>query len=90
MNAVEATVEVKNRLGLHLRAASTLAQTAAQFDANVTLTRGKNSVSARSITGIMTLGAGPGAKLKIRAEGAQAREALKAVQQLFADRFGEE
>ena len=90
MSAVEATVEVKNRLGLHLRAASTLSQAAAQFDAAITITRGKNSVSARSITGLITLGAGPGSKLKIRAEGPQAREALKAVQQLFEERFGED
>ena len=90
MSAVEASVEVKNRLGLHLRAASTLAQAVAKFDATITIARGKHSVSARSITDLITLGAGQGAKLKIRAEGAQAREALKAVQQLFEARFGED
>ncbi|MGH7864515.1 MAG: HPr family phosphocarrier protein [Candidatus Binataceae bacterium] len=90
MSAAEATVEVKNRLGLHLRAASTLSQEALKFDATITISRGKNSVSARSITGLMTLGAGQGSKLKIRAEGRQAREALVAVRQLFEARFGED
>ncbi len=83
-------MEIKNRLGLHLRAASTLAQTAARFSAQVTISRGKNQVSAKSVTGLMMLGAAKGAKLKVRAEGADAREALKAVETLFEARFDEE
>ncbi|MGH7948779.1 MAG: HPr family phosphocarrier protein [Candidatus Binataceae bacterium] len=90
MSVEEATVEVKNRLGLHLRAASTLSQEAAKYDAAITIARGKNSVSARSITGLITLGAGQGSKLKVRAEGPQARDALKAVKRLFEERFGED
>ncbi|MFZ0886879.1 MAG: HPr family phosphocarrier protein [Candidatus Binataceae bacterium] len=90
VNAVEATVEVKNKLGLHLRAASTLAQTAARFSAAITVTRGKHQVNAKSVTSLMVLGAGIGTKLKIRAEGEDAREALHSIQHLFEDRFGEE
>jgi phosphocarrier protein HPr len=86
----EATVEIKNRLGLHLRAASTLAQAAAQFGSQITIARGKNEVNAKSVTGLMMLGAGKGAKLKVRADGDDAREALKAVEALFEQRFGEE
>jgi phosphocarrier protein HPr len=86
----EATVEIKNRLGLHLRAASTLAQTAARFSSQITIARGKNEVNAKSVTGLMMLGAGKGAKLKLRVEGDDAREALKAVEDLFEQRFGEE
>jgi len=83
-------VEVKNRLGLHLRAASALAQTAARFSSQVMIGRGKDLINAKSVTGLMMLGAAQGTKLKVRAEGADAREALKAVQELFDDRFGEE
>ena len=90
VNVAEATVEVRNRLGLHLRAASALAQTAARFASQVMIGRGKNLVNAKSMTSLMMLGAGQGSKLKVRAEGADAREALKAVQELFDDRFGEE
>ncbi len=90
MIVAEATVEVKNRLGLHLRAATTLAETVNRFKSAVTLTRGKNQVSARSITGLMILGAGIGTKLKLRAEGDDAREALSALKQLFDQRFGED
>ena len=90
VNVAEATVEVRNRLGLHLRAASALAQTAARFASQVMIGRGKNLVNAKSMTSLMMLGAGQGSRLKVRAEGADAREALKAVQELFDDRFGEE
>lgn len=90
MNAAEATLEVRNRLGLHLRAATTLAETVNRFKSTVTLTRGKNQVNARSVTGLMILGAGIGTKLKVRAEGDDAREALAAVKQLFEARFGED
>jgi len=90
VNVAEATVEVKNRLGLHLRAASALAQTAARFSSQVMIGHGKDMTNAKSVTGLMMLGAAQGTKLKVRAEGADAREALKAVQALFDDRFGEE
>ena len=83
-------MEVKNRLGLHLRAASALAQTAAKFASQVMIGRGKDLINGKSVTGLMMLGAAQGTKLKVRAEGADAREALKAVQELFDDRFGEE
>jgi phosphotransferase system HPr (HPr) family protein len=86
----EATVEVKNRLGLHLRAASALSQTANRFQSQVTIIRRKEQVSAKSVTGLMMLGAGQGVKLKVRAEGDDAKEAVRAVQTLFEERFGEE
>jgi phosphocarrier protein HPr len=90
VNVAEANVEVKNRLGLHLRAASTLAQTASRFSSQVQIVRGKTTTNAKSVTSIIMLGAGVGSKLKLRAEGPDAREAVKAVQDLFENRFGEE
>jgi phosphotransferase system HPr (HPr) family protein len=90
MPVAEGTVEIQNKLGLHLRAASTLAQAAAKFSSAITIVRGKNSISARSITGLMMLGAGPGTKLKIRADGDDAEEALRSIQELFKNKFGEE
>jgi phosphocarrier protein HPr len=90
VSVAEATVEIRNRLGLHLRAASTLAQAVAGFSSQITIARGKNQVSAKSVTGLMMLGAGQGSKLKVRAEGSDAKEALKTVQSLFEQGFGEE
>jgi phosphocarrier protein HPr len=90
VSVVEGTVEIRNKLGLHLRAASTLAQTAARFAATVTIMRGKERVNARSITGLMMLGAAIGTRLRVKAEGPDAEQALKAVRTLFEDKFGEE
>ncbi len=90
MSVAEGTFEIKNRLGLHLRAASTLAQAAARFSSAITITRGKDRVNARSVTGLMMLGAGIGSRVKVKAEGPDAEQALKALQALFDDKFGEE
>jgi phosphocarrier protein len=90
VDAVETTLEIKNRLGLHLRAASTLAQALRQFSSAVTLSNGAQQVNARSVTGLMMLGAGQGTKLKVRAEGDDAQETMAALKSLFESRFGEE
>lgn len=67
-----------------------LVKTAGKFSATITLTRGKDRASARSVIALMTLGAGLGSQLNVKAEGADAEDALKAVQDLFSDKFGEE
>ncbi len=90
MNALEGTLEIKNRLGLHLRAASTLADTVKKFDATVTLGSGKQAVNARSVTNLIMLGAGQGTKLKIKVEGPDARAAMAAITDLFEQRFNED
>ena len=90
MSVVEATVEVRNRLGLHLRAATTLAQAAAKFTSSITVGRGKDWVSARSVTALIMLGAGKGTKLKLKADGPDAEAAIAELTRVFHDGFGEE
>ena len=90
MAVAEGTVEIKNKLGLHLRAATLLVKTAGKFSSTITITRGKDRASARSVIALITLGAGLGSHLNVKAEGADADEALTAVQALFNDKFGEE
>ena len=90
MNAAEATLEIKNRLGLHLRAASTLADTVKRFTATVTLISGRQEVNARSVTQLIMLGAGQGTKLKVKVEGPDAAAAMTAIKSLFDARFGED
>lgn len=90
VGAAEATLEIKNRLGLHLRAASTLFQTVKNFKSSVTLSDGRQDVNARSVTSLITLGAGQGTKLKVKVEGPDAAAAMAAIKKLFEDRFGEE
>ncbi len=84
------TVEIVNKRGLHARASAKFVKLAADFDAEVTVTREGQSVDARSIMGLMMLGAGIGSVLELSAEGSQADEALDALCALVSDRFEEE
>jgi phosphotransferase system HPr (HPr) family protein len=86
----EADLEIKNRLGLHLRAASTLAQALKPFTSSVTLEIDGRLANARSVTSLIMLGAGIGSRLRVKVEGADAAATLKAVQTLFDQRFGED
>ncbi len=90
VNVAEGTVEIRNKLGLHLRAATLVVKTAGQFSSSITFSRGKDRANARSVIALMTLGAGMGSRLKIKVEGPDAEGALKAVEALFADKFGED
>ncbi len=84
------TVEVVNKRGLHARASAKFVKLAADFEAEVTVTRDGQSVDGRSIMGLMMLGAGIGSTLELSADGDQADEALDALCDLVANRFEEE
>jgi phosphocarrier protein len=84
------TVTIVNRRGLHARAAAKLVTTAEQFSANVDVLRDGQEVSARSIMGLMMLGAGMGSTLELRAEGFDAHEALEAIAGLIEAGFNEQ
>ena len=86
----EANLEIKNRLGLHLRAASTLAQSLKPFASTVTLEIDGKKANARSVTSLIMLGAGIGTRLHVKAEGADADATMKAVKDLFEQHFGED
>jgi phosphocarrier protein len=87
--AERATLEIKNRLGLHARAAVLLVQTANQFDAEVTVEKDGQIVNGRSIMGIMMLAAEQGSSIDVTATGPQAPEAVAAIRQLVDSRFNE-
>ena len=87
------TLNVRNPLGLHARPAARFVQTAGSFDADVTvtnLTAGRGPASGRSLNAIATLGVRRGHEIAIAASGAQAGEALAAVEALAARDFDEE
>ena len=83
-------VEIVNKKGLHARASAKFVQTAEQFDAAITVTRGHESVGGTSIMGLMMLAAGPGVSITIEATGKDAAAAMDALCALVANRFGEE
>jgi len=82
--------EIVNKKGLHARASAKFVQTAEQFDAAITVTRGHESVGGTSIMGLMMLAAGPGVSITIQATGRDAAAAVDALSALVANRFGEE
>ena len=88
--AEEATVRIINRQGLHARPISRFVQTVAQYQAEVQVTGPDGTVAdGSSIFSMMTLAAGQGTELMLRADGPQARAALDALARLVADGFGE-
>ena len=78
-----------NKLGLHARASAKLTQLASGFPCEVWLERNGRRVNAKSIMGVMMLAAAKGSTITIDTEGEQADEALRAIQDPVADRFGE-
>ncbi|MBF5059894.1 Phosphocarrier protein HPr [Candidatus Neptunochlamydia vexilliferae] len=80
---------MKNKLGLHVRPATTIAKILQKRNAKVTLTYKGQSVNARSIMSIMILAAPKNAELKIKAEGADAKETLDELLNAFNTKFGE-
>ena len=86
---VRAEVEIVNRLGLHARAAARFVETASRFTADVTVTNGEESVSGKSILGLMMLAAAEGTRLTIDAVGPDADAVVDALGELIGQRFHE-
>ncbi len=84
------TVSVINALGLHLRASSKLSQLATKYPCEVWLSRNNKRVNAKSVLGVTMLAAGKGTEVEIETNGEQEHEALQALMDLFASKFGEE
>ena len=83
------TVTIRNRLGLHARAANSFVRVANLHKADITVSRGSQKVNGKSILGILTLAAGYNSKITIEAEGEGAQEAVGALARLVRDRFEE-
>lgn len=86
----ETSVVILNKVGLHARPATRLVQTAAQFQASIQLKFGDKVANAKSIVGVLKLGAEMGDTLVLRTEGEDAEEALKTLSELVLRKFGEE
>ena len=80
---------IVNKLGLHARAAAKLTHLAGGYQCEIWISRSGRRVNAKSIMGGMMLAAGQGTSVKLEAEGADAEQAIAALTQLIADKFGE-
>ena len=83
-------VEIVNKKGLHARASAKFVQIAEQYNADISVTRGGETVGGTSIMGLMMLAAGTGTTITISATGADAVPAMQALCDLVSARFGED
>lgn len=83
-------IKVINSLGLHARPAAMFVKTASVFQSDVTVAKDGNTVSGKSIMGLMTLQAECGSSLRVTAEGPDAADVLDRLEALFLEKFKEE
>lgn len=86
----EKILTVLNRAGIHARPAALIAQTANKFSSEITIEKDSASVNAKSIMGVITMAAGYNTQLVLKAEGADEKQAVAAISQLFESKFEEE
>jgi phosphocarrier protein len=87
---VEQTVTVSNRAGIHARPSSIIAENTQQFKCSIYLTQGKTKINAKSILGIITLGAMYNSQITITCDGQDEQQALDLLVHLFESKFEEE
>ena len=86
---MERSVKIVNKNGLHARPAAELVKTASRFQSEITMVRDDLEVNGKSIMGVMMLAAECGAELLVRADGPDAEQAVQAIADLVARKFGE-
>lgn len=89
MSKVIKKLEIRNKLGLHARAAALLVQTVNKFDAQVTFSKDGQTADGRSIMGVLTLAATQGSKIQVEASGDEAERVVRAIEKLIDNRFNE-
>jgi phosphocarrier protein HPr len=86
---IEHDIEIKNKLGLHARAAAKLVHCAARFRSDIKIRKGDEEVDGKSILGILLLAAGRGTIITIKANGEDEAEAVDAIEKLIDAKFDE-
>lgn len=85
----EEVLTLRNRLGLHARAAAKFVHAAANFESKITITKDGDEVDGKSILGLLLLAAGKGTPLVVRADGTDEEQALAALRALVERKFDE-
>jgi phosphocarrier protein HPr len=86
---IEKEVFIRNKLGLHARAAVKFVNLANRYSASVTVIKDDTEIDGKSILGILTLAAVQGSALALRISGKDEDEAVRALTALVKDKFGE-
>lgn len=88
--AVTREFEILNQYGIHARPAALFVKTASRYDAELLVEKEGNTVSGKSIMGLMTLEASRGSRLRVTAEGPDAEQLLDELQSLIESKFDED
>ncbi|MDY0231344.1 MAG: HPr family phosphocarrier protein [Candidatus Saccharicenans sp.] len=87
---LEKKITIKNRLGLHARAAAKFVNLANRYCSSVKIIKDGNEVDGKSILGILTLAASKGTQIRLVVSGRDENQAMEALYELVNDKFGEE
>ncbi|RUO42849.1 HPr family phosphocarrier protein [Aliidiomarina taiwanensis] len=90
MPEIRRTLTIRNKLGLHARAATKLAKLSHEFAATIHVRQGDKEVDASSVMGLLLLASQQGRDIEIIASGDEAEAALDAIEKLIQDKFDEE
>ncbi len=83
-------IEITNKLGLHLRPSSKLAQLASKYPCEIWISRNQKKINAKSVLGITMLAAGKGTEIEIECSGEEEEKAIEQIRELFKTNFNEE
>ena len=86
----EHTITITNRAGIHARPAALVVQTTKNFNCSIYFEKGQDRINAKSIMGVITLGAAFGTEIRITADGEDEQAAVSALVRLFESKFEEE
>jgi len=89
-NALIREFQIANKLGIHARPAAMFVKTANRFTCEIFVEKDGEKVNGKSIMGLMMLAAGPGSKIIIHAEGADASAAIAEIETLIKRKFDED
>lgn len=84
------TVEIRNALGIHARAAAKIVNMTNQYKSKIVFEKDGMEANGKSLLSILTLACPKGSQLTIKVEGSDARKAIKSLEKLIEDKFGEE
>lgn len=87
---VQQEVEITNKIGLHVRPASMLVETASKFKSDIWIEKDGQEANGKSIMSLLLLSAPMGSKVSVKAEGSDAAEAVRALVNIVKGKFGEE
>ena len=90
MAKLSKTFTILNEVGIHARPASMIVKCLLQFQSEVFIEKDGRKVNGKSIMGILMLAAGKGTQIRVDADGPDAQETLKAVEELILSKFGED